>query len=41
MELGRKIRALRLQQGVTQEALTERLNVSPQAVRKWERPAAG
>lgn len=37
MEFGNKIRALRLQRGVTQEALAEQLNVTPQAVSKWER----
>lgn len=40
MEFGNKIRALRLQRGVTQEALAEQLNVTPQAVSKWEREAA-
>lgn len=40
MELGNQIKTLRLQRGVTQEALAERLNVSPQAVSKWERGAA-
>ncbi len=36
MELGRKIKALRTQQGMTQEQLAEALGVSPQAVSKWE-----
>jgi len=36
MELGNQIRTLRLRRGVTQEALAERLGVSPQAVSKWE-----
>ena len=40
MELGNKIKSLRLQRGVTQEALAKELNVSPQAVSKWEREAA-
>lgn len=40
MELGNQIKALRLQRGVTQEALAQHLNVSPQAVSKWEREAA-
>lgn len=40
MELGNQIKALRVQRGVTQEALAQHLNVSPQAVSKWEREAA-
>ena len=36
MELGKKIKALRLQKGVTQEALAGELGVSAQAVSKWE-----
>lgn len=40
MELGNQIKALRLQRGVTQETLAEALNVSAQAVSKWEREAA-
>lgn len=40
MELGNQIKALRLQRGVTQEALAQHLNVSSQAVSKWEREAA-
>ena len=39
MELGTKIRSLRLARGVTQEALAEQLGVSSQAVSKWERNA--
>lgn len=35
-ELGTQIRALRRARGMTQESLAERLNVSPQAVSKWE-----
>ncbi|GHU83032.1 hypothetical protein FACS1894196_2290 [Clostridia bacterium] len=37
MELGRRIKALRAQRGMTQEALAEILGVTPQAVSKWER----
>ena len=40
MEIGAKIRYLRLERNVTQEALAEYLGVSPQAVSKWERGAA-
>lgn len=40
MELGNQIKALRVQRGATQEALAQHLNVSPQAVSKWERGAA-
>lgn len=36
MEIGKKIRALRVNRGVTQETLAEALRVSPQAVSKWE-----
>lgn len=36
MEIGKKIKALRMAKGVTQEALAEVLMVSPQAVSKWE-----
>ena len=36
IELGRKIKALRMQRNMTQELLAESLNVSPQAVSKWE-----
>lgn len=36
MELGKKIRALRLQQNLTQEQLAKELNVTAQAVSKWE-----
>lgn len=39
MEIGNQIKALRLERGVTQEALAEKLGVSPQAVSKWERNA--
>ena len=40
MELGNQIKALRLRRGITQETLAAALNVSPQAVSKWEREAA-
>ena len=40
MELGKKIRSLRLKAGLTQEALAEKTGVSPQAVSKWERGIA-
>lgn len=36
MELGKKIKSLRIQKGVTQEALAEKLGVTYQAVSKWE-----
>lgn len=36
MDIGRKIRSLRLERGSTQEALAQALQVSPQAVSKWE-----
>lgn len=36
LTLGRRIQALRKQQGLTQETLAERMSVSPQAVSKWE-----
>ncbi|WNS41933.1 helix-turn-helix domain-containing protein [Paenibacillus sp. MMS20-IR301] len=36
IELGKKIRALRLQKGMTQEELAAKLNMSSQAVSKWE-----
>lgn len=39
MEFGTQIKRLRLRQGVTQEDLARHLNVSPQAVSKWERDA--
>lgn len=40
MEFGNQIKALRLQRAVTQETLAAALNVSAQAVSKWERNAA-
>ena len=36
MEIGRKIKALRLQKGITQETLAGEIGVSAQAVSKWE-----
>ena len=40
MELGTKIKALRIRTGMTQEQLAQKLTVSPQAVSKWENGAA-
>ena len=40
MEIGTQIKQLRTQRGITQEALAQQLNVSPQAVSKWERGTA-
>ncbi len=40
MEIGTKIKSLRQQRGITQEALAEQLGVSAQAVSKWERGTA-
>ncbi len=37
MTIGERIKALRLEKGMTQDALAERLGVSAQAVSKWER----
>ena len=39
MNIGKQIKALRIRRGVTQEAMAQRLGVSPQAVSKWERGA--
>ena len=36
MNIGNKIKTLRLQKTVTQEQLAEHMKVSPQAVSKWE-----
>ena len=36
INLGNKIRALRKKKGITQEQLASALNMSPQAVSKWE-----
>jgi transcriptional regulator with XRE-family HTH domain len=35
--IGKKIKALRLSRGLTQEELSELLFVTPQAISKWER----
>ncbi len=40
MELGKKIRQLRLKAGLTQEQLAEKVGVVPQSVSKWENAAA-
>lgn len=40
MSIGKKIAALRKEQGLTQGELAERLGVSPQAVSKWENDIA-
>lgn len=34
--VGKKIAALRKEKGMTQDDIAEKLNVSPQAVSKWE-----
>lgn len=36
IEIGKKIKALRLQKGMTQEELAAKLNMSSQAISKWE-----
>ena len=36
LSLGRRIHVLRREQGLTQDALAERMGVTPQAVSKWE-----
>ena len=36
LTLGRRIQALRKEQTLTQDALAERMDVTPQAVSKWE-----
>ena len=40
MEIGNQIKQLRLRRGITQEALSLQLNVTAQAVSKWERGIA-
>ncbi len=37
MEMGKEIRRLRDDRGITQEALAKALNVTPQTISKWER----
>ena len=37
MTFGEKLQALRQKAGMSQDALAEKLNVSRQAVSKWER----
>lgn len=36
IEIGKKIKSLRLQKGITQEQLAAKLNMSSQAISKWE-----
>lgn len=36
MQIGKSIRKLRLERGITQEALADAMHVSPQSVSKWE-----
>ncbi|MBR5223180.1 MAG: helix-turn-helix transcriptional regulator, partial [Clostridia bacterium] len=36
MTIGQKITELRVQKGITQEELAERLDVSRQSISKWE-----
>ena len=40
MQIGNQIKSLRQRRGVTQEALAQHLNVTAQAVSKWERGVA-
>ena len=40
MEIGKKIKALRIEKGITQETLAAALNISSQAISKWETNAA-
>ncbi len=40
MDIGKKIKNLKSQKGITQETLADLLSVSPQAVSKWETGAA-
>lgn len=40
MDIGLKIKKLRKERGITQERLAEYLNISPQAVSKWENGTA-
>ena len=40
MDIGLKIKKLRKEHGITQEQLAEHLNISPQAISKWENGTA-
>ncbi len=40
MDIGLKIKKLRKEHGITQEQLAEYLNISPQAISKWENGTA-
>lgn len=40
MEIGNQIKALRQRRGITQEAMAQHLNITPQAISKWERGVA-
>lgn len=40
MEIGNKIKSLRQQRGITQEAMAKHFGVTPQAISKWERGVA-
>lgn len=40
MEIGKQIKALRQRRGITQEAMAQHLNITPQAISKWERGVA-
>lgn len=40
MELGKKIKHLRFQAGLTQEQLAEKLGIGAQSVSKWENAVA-
>lgn len=37
IKIGKLIRGLRLERGMTQRQLAEKMNISEQAVSKWER----
>ena len=37
MEIGRKIRQLRINRGITQDVMSQHFGVTPQAISKWER----
>ena len=40
ISIGKNLRKLRLEKGLTQEQLAEELGVSPQAVSRWENDGA-